>query len=111
MFAGFQIIIEDEYLEVVDNMFVDQKILGLAVAHMIESLQIVNPKKEFQVKIKFRHQTRRPATMIDEGTVEDLPTSPLTKIGNTLGRVMSLEKTNNQKRVGQALALAEEEVT
>jgi hypothetical protein len=98
MYSGFQIIIEDEYLEVVDNMFVDQEILGLAVAHMIESLQIVNPKKEFQVKIKWRHQTRRPATMIDEGTVEDLPPSPLTKITNTLGTVVALEKKNNQKR-------------
>ena len=63
--AGWQILLEDEFADVLDSTFVASEILGPAVAHMLTAMQNNYPQKEATVRIKWRKLARRPADTVD----------------------------------------------
>ena len=73
--AGFQILLQDENYDVIDSAFVDARILGDAVAHMLRSMQQDNPQKEVTIAIKWRKLARHAITTVD-GEPAPLPAPP-----------------------------------
>lgn len=73
--AGFQILLQDENYDVIDSAFVDARILGDAVAHMLRSMQQDNPQKEATIVIKWRKLARHAITTVD-GAPAPLPAPP-----------------------------------
>jgi len=57
---------------VIDSAFVDPRILGDAVAHMLRSMQEDNPQKEVTVHIKWRKLARHAITTVDGEPIADM---------------------------------------